>query len=309
MVENYKVQTRWLFHSNIKLKIPERYDNEVFDKLYEVLEEVNTRYNSYSPDSFITKINNNSGSFVRVDDTTIEILETIKYYSSKLDGEYDVTIMPLIKLWGFYKDKQNVIPSEDEIEAVKKLVNYKNIEINKEAKEVKIAKDQEIITGSFVKSFAVEKLVDKMKEMGIPRAIINAGGSTLRAVNDDIQSTWGVIVENPNDSENDLFDIEICNETFSTSAQTNTYVEINGKKYGHIISPKTGFPSENKQIGIITESGFIGDIISTGLYNQTPERFLQIIEELSKEIKIEGFLMDREDKIYYSRGFENYIEK
>ena len=97
MVENYKVQTRWLFHSNIKLKIPERYDNEVFDKLYEVLEEVNTRYNSYSPDSFITKINNNSGSFVRVDDTTIEILETIKYYSSKLDGEYDVTIMPLKK--------------------------------------------------------------------------------------------------------------------------------------------------------------------------------------------------------------------
>ena len=174
MVENYKVQTRWLFRSNIKLKIPERYDNEV-------LEEVNTRYNSYSPDSFITKINNNSGSFVRVDDTTIEILETIKYYSSKLDGEYDVTIMPLIKLWGFYKDKQNVIPSEDEIEVVKKLVNYKNIEINKEAKEVKIAKDQEIITGSFVKSFAVEKLVDKMKEMGIPRAIINAGGSTLRA--------------------------------------------------------------------------------------------------------------------------------
>ena len=54
MVENYKVQTRWLFHSNIKLKIPERYDNEVFDKLYEVLEEVNTRYNSYSPDSYIS---------------------------------------------------------------------------------------------------------------------------------------------------------------------------------------------------------------------------------------------------------------
>ena len=122
----------------------------MFDKLYEVLEEVNARYNSYSPDSFITKINNNSGNFVKVDDTTIEILETIKYYSSKLDGEYDITIMPLIKLWGFYKDKQNVVPSLDQIETVKKLVNYKNIQINKEAKEVKISKGQEIITGSFI---------------------------------------------------------------------------------------------------------------------------------------------------------------
>ena len=218
MTENYKVQTRWLFHSNIKLKILERYDDEIFDKLYEVLENIDTKYNSYSPNSFIAKINNNSGSFVSVDDTTIEILETIKYYSSKLDGEYDITIMPLIKLWGFYKDKQDAMPSAEEIEIVKRLVNYKNIEINKETKEVKIAKSQEIITGSFIKSFAVEKLVDKMKEMGMPRAIINAGGSTLRAVNDDIQSTWGVIVENPNDSESDLFDIEICNETFSTSA-------------------------------------------------------------------------------------------
>ena len=144
MSENYKVQTRWLFHSNIKIKIPEQYDNEMFDILYEVLEEVNARYNSYSPDSFITKINNNSGNFVKVDDTTIEILETIKYYSSKLDGEYDITIMPLIKLWGFYKDKQNVVPSLDQIETVKKLVNYKNIQINKEAKEVKISKGQEM---------------------------------------------------------------------------------------------------------------------------------------------------------------------
>lgn len=165
MTENYKVQTRWLFHSNIKLKILERYDDEIFDKLYEVLENIDTKYNSYSPNSFIAKINNNSGSFVSVDDTTIEILETIKYYSSKLDGEYDITIMPLIKLWGFYKDKQDAMPSAEEIEIVKRLVNYKNIEINKETKEVKIAKSQEIITGSFIKSFAVEKLVDKMKEM------------------------------------------------------------------------------------------------------------------------------------------------
>ena len=134
MTENYKVQTRWLFHSNIKLKILERYDDEIFDKLYEVLENIDTKYNSYSPNSFIAKINNNSGSFVSVDDTTIEILETIKYYSSKLDGEYDITIMPLIKLWGFYKDKQDAMPSAEEIEIVKRLVNYKNIEINKETK-------------------------------------------------------------------------------------------------------------------------------------------------------------------------------
>ena len=55
--------------------------------------------------------------------------------------------------------------------------------------------------------------------------------------------------------------------SYSTSNQKNTYLMINNEKYGHIISPKTGFPSQNKQVGVITKSAFFGDIILTGLYN------------------------------------------
>ena len=105
-----------------------------------------------------------------------------------------------------------------------------------------------------------------------------------------------------------MFDIEISNEAYSTSNQINTYIEINGEKYGHIISPKTGYPSKNKQIGIITEDAFIGDIISTGLFNQTPEIFSEIINELSKEMKIEGYLITFDGKIHYSKKFLNYVD-
>ena len=75
------------------------------------------------------------------------------------------------------------------------------------------------------------------------------------------------------------------------------------------MSARTGYPSQNRQIGIVTGNAFVGDIISTGLYNQTPEEFLRIMEELSSEMKIEGFLMDRNGKIFYSSGFLEYIEK
>ena len=258
MSKLYKVQTRFLFHSDIKLKIPIE-----FDDLYSILEEVNEKYNSYSETSYISKINKNSGSFVEVNDETIEILEKVIYYSDKLNGEYDITIMPLIKLWGFYKKNPQKIPLKEEIEEIKKLVNYKNIQIDKKNKRVKIEKNQEIITG------------------------------------------WGIIVEG--DGE-DLFDINISNESYSTSNQLNTYIAINGEKYGHILSPKTGYPSQNKQIGIVTESAFIGDIISTGLYNQTLQNFSKLMKKLSDEIKIEGFLMDKNNEIFYSEGFSNYIE-
>lgn len=285
----YKVQVRFLFHSDIKIKIPEIYDDSVFDDLFGILEEVNKRYNSYSENSYIDKINKNSGHFVKVDIETVEILRKVIHLSKIIGGEYDITIMPLIRLWGFYKQNP-VLPCFEKIKKVKRLVDYKKIIIDKKRNRVKI---------------------------GIKDAIVNAGGSSIIAIDE-----WGIIAENPEDEkevlrningmpvritkyeysgngDNDLFEIKIKNMSYSTSNQKNTYLMINNEKYRHIISPKTGFPSQNKQVGVITENAFFGDIISTGLYNQTPEGFYEIMEKLSCEMEISGFLIDKSGKIHY----------
>ena len=285
----YKVQVLFLFHSDIKIKIPEIYDDSVFDDLFGILEEVNKRYNSYSENSYIDKINKNSGHFVKVDIETVEILRKVIHLSKIIGGEYDITIMPLIRLWGFYKQNP-VLPCFEKIKKVKRLVDYKKIIIDKKRNRVKI---------------------------GIKDAIVNAGGSSIIAIDE-----WGIIAENPEDEkevlrningmpvritkyeysgngDNDLFEIKIKNMSYSTSNQKNTYLMINNEKYGNIISPKTGFPSQNKQVGVITENAFFGDIISTGLYNQTPEGFYEIMEKLSCEMEISGFLIDKSGKIHY----------
>ena len=334
----YKVQNRFLFHSNIKIKIPDRYEEKIFDEFFSVLEEVNRKYNSYSKNSFIDKINKNAGNFVEVDNETIEMLEKIKYFSDILGGEYDITVMPLIRLWGFYKKNLKSVPDEKEIQKTKELVNYRKIEIDKKNNRVKISAGQEIITGSFIKSYAIDKLAELIRKKGITDAVINAGGSSILSINDKGNAnnggnqSLGIIIENPlpdreiekndkgyavkitdniykgSDKYNDLFDIEISNEAYSTSNQINTYVEINGEKYGHIISPKTGYPGKNRQIGIVTESAFVGDIISTGLFNRTHEKFQEIMKTLSKEMKVEGYLIDDSGNIHYSEKFLNYVE-
>ena len=285
----YKVQVRFLFHSDIKIKIPEIYDDSVFDDLFGILEEVNKRYNSYSENSYIDKINKNSGHFVKVDIETVEILRKVIHLSKIIGGEYDITIMPLIRLWGFYKQNP-VLPCFEKIKKVKRLVDYKKIIIDKKRNRVKI---------------------------GIKDAIVNAGGSSIIAIDE-----WGIIAENPEDEkevlrningmpvritkyeysgngDNDSFEIKIKNMSYSTSNQKNTYLMINNEKYRHIISPKTGFPSQNKQVGVITENAFFGDIISTGLYNQTPLKFYEIMGKLSCEMEISGFLIDKSGKIDY----------
>lgn len=313
----YKVQVRFLFHSDIKIKIPEIYDDSIFDKLFGILEDIDEKYNSYSENSYIDKINKNSGHFVKVNDETIKILSKIIHLSKIIGGEYDITIMPLIRLWGFYKQNP-ILPSLDKIKKAKRLVDYKKIIIDKKRNRIKIEKNQEIITGSFIKAYAIEKIVEEMKKIGIKDAIVNAGGSSIIAIDE-----WGIIAENPeeereilrnkkgmpikitqnqyagDDEYNDLFEIKIKNKSFSTSNQKNTYILINNEKYGHIISPKTGFPSQNKQVGIITKSAFFGNIISTGMYNQTPEKFYKIMGKLSEEMEISGFLIDKDGEIFY----------
>ena len=139
----YKVQVRFLFHSDIKIKIPEIYDDSVFDRLFGILEDVNEKYNSYAENSYIDKINKNSGYFVRVDDETIRILNKIIHLSNVIGGEYDITVMPLIRLWGFYKQNP-ILPPLEEIKKARKLVDYKKIIIDKKKKRVKLKKARKL---------------------------------------------------------------------------------------------------------------------------------------------------------------------
>ena len=302
----YKAQVRKLFHAHIKIKIPVFCDEYLFDEFFAVLEDIDKNYNSYSEGSFFDLINKHSGEFVDVDSETIDILNQVLRISHLFDGEYDITVMPLIRLWGFYKDDQRVVPSTLQIEDVKELVDFRRIEIKDS--QVKIAKGQEIITGSFMKSYAVDKLVQKIKSEGVSDCIINAGGSTIRAINNKVHPEWTVDVKDAL-GEGELFKIKLSNATYSTSAQNKIFVEIDGQKYGHILSPVTGFPSTNKQVGIISENCFIGDIISTALFNQSSEGFSEKMKILQNQYKVSGFLVDQDNKITYSDNFTENIIK
>ena len=296
----YKVQTRFLFHSSIRIKIPAICSEDQMESLFGLLESVVRRYNSYQTGSFFDRINKNAGSFVTVDDETVRILRQAKKLSAFFDGRYAITVMPLVRLWGFYKDDVKRVPSEDELAQVLPLVNDGLIDID--GNRVRIAKGQEIVTGSFIKAYAVDRLLEKMREMKITDAIVNAGGSTMAAVNNAAHPSWQVGVDVPGTND-PLFVTDIANGVYSTSAQGDSFVEIGGKRYGHILNPQTGYPSSNKMVGVVTESAMLGDMVSTGLFNESAAGFLEKMQLLQKDFSIEGFLMDEAGNITRSAGF------
>lgn len=296
----YKAQTRFLFHAHIKLKIPVFSPDSCFDTLFAVLERIDRHYNSYQEGSFIDRINKHAGHFVEVDDQTVSLLRRTIYWSGFFNGAFDITIMPLIRLWGFYKDGPLAVPSPQELTAVRKKVNYKQIEI--EGNRVRIAEGQEIITGSFLKAYAVDCMVAQMKRMGIEDALVNAGGSTIYAINNNFHPYWNVNVRNP-ESDELLYTLKVANQCYTTSSQRETFVSIDGKRYGHILNPLTGYPSDNRQLGILTSGCMDGDIISTGLFLQRPSEFSASLRRLQVKMPVEGYLLDGNGTCTESLGF------
>lgn len=297
----YKVQTRFLFHAPVRVKIPAACSDEQFDELFGVLEWIDRQYNSYREGSYFDLINRHAGSFVMVDDEAVRMLRLAKALSSFFEGRYAITVMPLIRLWGFYKDDRRRMPAEDELAQTLPLVDDGSIEIHGNA--VRIAEGQEIVTGSFIKAYAVDRIMERMREMGISDAIVNAGGSTITALNDASHPFWQVSVDEPGKDE-PQFTLNLANRAYSTSAQGDNFVEIGGRRYGHILNPLTGHPSTNRMVGIVTESAMFGDMLSTGLFNETPAGFLQKMEQLQKRHPVEGFLMDEAGRIVRTAGFD-----
>lgn len=295
----YKVQTRFLFRAHIRVKIPASFDDDVFDRLFSVMESFDRQYNSHTAGSYIDRINRNAGRFVEVDEETVSMLEQAVSFSELSDGGYDITVMPLIRLWGFYKDRVTSIPTDQEIAAIRRFVDYRGIDVD--GTRARIRKGQEIVTGSFIKAWALDRMVAEMRAMGIDDGIINAGGSTIYALAPDISQAWDVSVADPLDSGK-VYTVSLCNQCFSTSSQSQTYVTIAGRRYGHILDPRTGYPSPNRLVCMTSDNCAIGDMASTALFVETAETFSGSMAAISRRYPVEGFLVDASGCCVRSEG-------
>lgn len=301
----YQAQIMPLFHANVKVKIPIEYEESIFDEAYAIMEKVDTQYNSYSKGSFFEQINANAGQFTAVDDATIYLLETIKSISEIFDGRYDISIMPLLRLWGFYNG-HGQIPTKQIMDKTLELVNFKQIEIV--GNSVRIGHSQELMTGSFIKAFSVDRAVDKLRQRGVSDAIINAGHSTIMALNNDAHPFWRVDVKGSDSGLDRLFQVRLRNKCYSTSAQIHNHIEVQKKKYGHIFNARTGFASTNRQTGIISDNCFIGDALSTAFFNVTIEEFPKLMKEVQAIYPVEGFLLDGSGNMVFSDHFLENIQ-
>ncbi|GAA4789893.1 hypothetical protein GCM10023231_17300 [Olivibacter ginsenosidimutans] len=254
----------------------------MIDQCFELLKSIDEQYNSYSQGSYFDRINKNAGNWVEVDETTIWLLNELDKMKSISNGIYNVAVMPLLRLWGFYQNRSCSLPSFDQIALLTEQLKGNVVSIKDN--QVKLTRGNELITGSFIKAYAVDQVVAFLKAKGVTDALINAGGSTIYAMNDQGHPYWKINIPHPTLEDGSWFQIHLSNECLSLSGRKSSFITIDDKQYSHIINVATGWPSLNYQAVTLTSSAFYGDVISTVLMaNDTDKKVNENLKQAFKD--------------------------
>ena len=291
-----------------QLKVSGRKANKAIDESIRKLCEIDDKMSVFKENSEISKINQHAGKQVQIvsKDTYYVIEKAIKYCSLS-KGDFDITIRPIVALWGIGKEDSKV-PTINEIKETLKVVNYKDIVTDKNNRSIFLKyKKQEIDVGGIAKGYAADEVRDIMLKNKIKSGLINLGGNIFVIGNKDDGTAWTVGIQNPIKTRGEFaLTISVINKSIVTSGSYERYFETGGKKYHHIINPSTGYPSESDIISatIISDNSIDGDGLSTGVYIMGVQKAMKLIEEIKG---IDAIFITINKEVYVTSGLSGKV--
>nr|WP_205607538.1 FAD:protein FMN transferase [Clostridium sporogenes] len=256
--------------------------------------------------SEINKINKNAGiAPVKVSKNTFDVVKASLIYSEKTKGSFDITVEPLVSLWGIGTDKAR-IPSKDEISNALKLINYKDVVINEKESTIMLKrKGQAIDLGAIAKGYTADELKKVLLNHNVSSAFLNLGGNVYVLGNKPDKTPWKIGVQNPLEPRGDYLGIvSVSDKSVVTSGNYERFFERNEKRYHHIFDTKTGYPAEKGliSVSIISNKSIDGDALSTSVYTLGLDEGKKLIESLKD---VEAVFVTNDKKVYTTSGLKD----
>ena len=298
-------------------------NEEEFNKYYKVLEEDMKRYhnlyNSFenASENNIKTINDNAGKEpVKVDKEIIELLEfSIENYK-KLSNKNNIGIGSVTSLWKAEKDAavdlKGKLPDDNKIKEGLKHTNIDNIVIDKKNSTVFLKdKDMKLDVGAIAKGYSVERVMNKLKSMGLKSAVISAGGN-VKAIGSPLEkdkNKWGIGIQDPKfDSEKvDIKEVIYTDETSAvTSGDYQRFYYVGDKAYNHIIDPETGYPKDKiKSVTVLCKDSGLADFLSTSLFLMDVEEGKELLKKVDGA---EAYWILSDGSVHYTENMEKLLK-
>ena len=277
----------------------------VLKKLEDMINELDEMLSTGKETSEVSRLNR-SGVAVLSPTVANLVKRSLDIYK-KTDGLFDITIYPLMELWGF-PTKNYKVPSEKEIEEKLKLVGSDKIDFNEETRKISFKnKGMEIDFGGIGKGYITDELVKILTDEKVESAIINLGGNVFGFRKKPDGSLWNIAIRDPNEPDKYMAAIRLEDSAVITSGGYERYFEENGVIYHHILDPRTGKPSESglKSVSIISKDGTLADALSTSLFIMGEEKAVKYWKENGSNFDI--LLMTNDNRLLVSAGIKDKV--
>lgn len=290
----------------IELKVYGKGAEKGINKSIAKLSEIDDKMSVFKDFSEVSIINRNAGiTACEVSADTYFVVKKAAQYSKLSGGAFEPTIRPVVNLWGVNTDHAK-IPSITEINNDMRFIDYKDIILCDKDKSIKLRnKNQALDLGAIAKGFAADEVKDILIENNIENAIIDLGGNIYALGNKTDGTLWNIGIQDPiKECGAYVGIVSVKNKSIVTSGNYERYFMKGGKKYHHIIDPKTGSPSENGVISatVISECSIDGDALTTCIYVMGVEKGLKLIESIKGA---EAIFITSDKKIYATSGIKN----
>lgn len=282
-------ETRFLMGTIVQIKValvPNKDAREVRQitaKAFEEIKRVEGVFSVFYPDSEISQINRlKAGERLKISSEAFDLIKKSIEYNKKTEGAFDITVKPLVDLWKRAK-AAGKIPTPEEIEVSLARVGSNEIILDDAEKTISFRKDgMALDLGGVAKGYATARAVGILKASGIRNAIVNSGGDMYCLGKKSDREFWKVGIQHPRNRNRMFLELRLKDKAVDTSGDYEKYFILDGRRYSHIIDPRTGYPVGDNIVSasVIADDSAMADILATALCVLGREG-LMIVETMS----------------------------
>lgn len=302
-------RTQLIMGTNVEITAVSRNAEMAEDAItagFEEIRRLDRLLSTYKESSEISRINRSAGNKpVAVSPEVLNLIREAVKVADMTGGGFNIAIGPAIALWGVSENPR--IPSGGELEAVRPLVDYRNIRVDDQSRTVYLPKaGMRIDLGGIGKGYAADRAEAVMRRHGVSNGIVAVAGDLKVFGKRADGQPFRIAIRHPRRDAAPLASLPLADEGVSTSGDYERYFVKDGVRYHHIIDPETLRPARRSQsVTVVSKEAVLTDALSTGIFVLGPEKGMALIERLPDT---EGVIVDAEGRIMVSSGLKSRLE-
>lgn len=283
--------------------------SEAIDEAFERIKEIENKMSINKDISEVIEINRKAGKeWVKVSPDTYYVIKEGLKFSGLTNGNFDITIGPVVKLWniGF---ENALVPSKEELYLKKPLVGFDMVALDENDNKVRLNREGMMLDlGGIAKGYSADEAIRVLRKYGVESAIVNIGGNISVLNTKPGKIPWRIGIQDPDKKRGDnLAVLSVVDESIVTSGYYERFIEKEGELYHHILNPFTGMPAETgiSSVTVISKKSITADALSTGIFVLGLGQGLKHI--LDKE-DIEVVIVNNKNQIFITPSLLDRIE-